>query len=89
METFRPSPLVPISPEDFSIQVIRQSLLVTTQIPQGLMHSVNLCGDKQRHTDDTIFCTQAMQSKEKSWISLLLQRLTLFRPLIVTSGTDS
>lgn len=35
---------VPISLEDFSIQVIRQPQLVTTQVPQGLVHSVNLCG---------------------------------------------
>lgn len=34
---------VPVSPEDFSIEVFRHPLLITAQIPQGLVHSVNLC----------------------------------------------
>lgn len=44
-----PPPQIPIPLEDFSIQVHRQSLLVTIQIPQGLVHGVDLCGTVTVH----------------------------------------
>lgn len=37
---------VPISPEDLSVQVTKESLLVTAQITQGLMHSFDLNTDR-------------------------------------------
>lgn len=37
---------VPISPQDLSVQVTRESLLVTAQITQGLMHSFDLNTDR-------------------------------------------
>jgi len=33
---------IPVPPEDLSVQVVRQAVLVTMQIPQGLVQSVDL-----------------------------------------------
>lgn len=60
---------VPISPEDLSVQVTRESLLVAAQITQGLMHSFDLNTDRNTEykTTDILDIAKSNCKYGKHW----------------------